>query len=636
MGRRPAPARRGRPVEAGLQDRGDRAVGARADGQPALAGRLEPDLAVGLGQPQDAQARPEALLGMRLGAHDRLDQRGRAGPDLGGKGQHPRRRPAGVAPMRARHVLGRRRVPPLQGRPGMGRDALAGVEDLDRRVGDARLDHLADQPRRHRVVMAVHLDVVVGRDPAAPPFGVGVGLRRQRQQRRPVDRLEELAAAGAELAHQPGVQVAQHLPDRLVQLAERQEAAVAQPRQDEPLDDQHRDLDLRLVARPAHPGRQDGGAVMGGHLLVGAVDAGLVAAGCGHAGAQVVADQQLRRAAEEGERVDVGADPVRQPLAPAGLGVGVVRRAEHGDEHMRPPFLAGRPVEHRHGVAGVVDEQLLAGDMGLAHRRADAAPPRDVEVAEPAVAVAVRMLGAVFLPEQQQRHAAATQLGMNVVPVRHRPRRRRHVEAGRREQPPLQLGVVDLGRHRPGDPDHRRPPQILADRRVPDPDRARDRPHARAARILQPQNLSNFPHRQSLGWHRVPLGRRTTLPVMRSSTSAPKTLLRAVRDQSESLSGFRRNQCPPCVGITVRLASESPVRLGSDSAACTNGWANYRLLAACTRLQQAEFIAPTTASSPVCAPPSTTSWSSTTSTWTQWRAAHLGRPPGRRRSRARP
>jgi len=32
--------------------------------------------------------------------------------------------------------------------------------------------------------------------------------------------------------------------------------------------------------------------------------------------------------------------------------------------------------------------------------------------------------------------------------------------------------------------------------------------------------------------------------------------LRAVRDQSESLSGFRRNQCPPSVGIAVRLPSE--------------------------------------------------------------------------------
>jgi hypothetical protein len=35
---------------------------------------------------------------------------------------------------------------------------------LDCRAGDARLDHLADQFRRHRVVMVRDLDVIIGRD----------------------------------------------------------------------------------------------------------------------------------------------------------------------------------------------------------------------------------------------------------------------------------------------------------------------------------------------------------------------------------------------------------------------------------------------------------------------------------------
>jgi len=78
---------------------------------------------------------------------------------------------------------------------------------------------------------------------------------------------------------------------------------VAQSCQDEPLDDQHRDLDLRLVARPAHPGRQHSGAVMTSHLLVGSVDVEFVATRRRHPGAQVVADQPLRCAAGKGERV---------------------------------------------------------------------------------------------------------------------------------------------------------------------------------------------------------------------------------------------------------------------------------------------------------------------------------------------
>src|SRR3546814_6384417 len=43
--------------------------------QAAPAGGLDAHRAVGAGQRQDAEAGPEALLGMRLGAHDRRAQR---------------------------------------------------------------------------------------------------------------------------------------------------------------------------------------------------------------------------------------------------------------------------------------------------------------------------------------------------------------------------------------------------------------------------------------------------------------------------------------------------------------------------------------------------------------------------------
>ena len=55
------------------------------------------------------------------------------------------------------------------------------------RCGDPRLDLLAEQAVRHRVVVLVDLDVVVEADPAALPLGVVVGLGRQRLQRRPVE-----------------------------------------------------------------------------------------------------------------------------------------------------------------------------------------------------------------------------------------------------------------------------------------------------------------------------------------------------------------------------------------------------------------------------------------------------------------
>ena len=100
--------------------------------------------------------------------------------------------------------------------------------------------------------MAGDLDVVVGRDPAALPFGILVGLGRQRLQRRPLDRLEQLARGSCRrLRIDLGVELRHALADRGVQLGEREEAPVAQPRQHEALDDLHGDLHLRLVARLA-------------------------------------------------------------------------------------------------------------------------------------------------------------------------------------------------------------------------------------------------------------------------------------------------------------------------------------------------------------------------------------------------
>src|SRR6266478_6011663 len=71
-------------VEAVLEDRGDGAVASRADVIAAPAGGFEACRPIALGEPEDAEAGPEALLGMRLGLHDRLEQRLRCRPDLRG------------------------------------------------------------------------------------------------------------------------------------------------------------------------------------------------------------------------------------------------------------------------------------------------------------------------------------------------------------------------------------------------------------------------------------------------------------------------------------------------------------------------------------------------------------------------
>ena len=281
----------------------------------------------------------------------------------------------------------------------MARHTSTLVQDLDRGVGDARLELLADEARRHGVIVIGDLNVVVGRDPAVLPLGILVRRGRKGLERRPIDLCEQLVPADAELAHDLGVEVGDSPADRGIEFMEREEAVVAQPRQHKALHNLHRHFDLGLVARPPRTRGKDRGVVVLGQLLVGAVDPGLIAANRCDAGLEVVADHRLRHAADHVQGVDVRPNPVGKPFRPAGLRVGVVGRSQHRDEDMSASLYAAGGIEHRHRVAGKVDEQLLGGAMRLPHGWRDGLAPLPVKIAKPAVAVTISVLGPVFLPQ---------------------------------------------------------------------------------------------------------------------------------------------------------------------------------------------------------------------------------------------
>src|SRR5713226_4344652 len=69
-------------IEPVLEDRLDRAVGGGADIVAAPGRGLDALRSIALHEAEDAKARAEALLGMRLCLHDRLEQRDRGGADL--------------------------------------------------------------------------------------------------------------------------------------------------------------------------------------------------------------------------------------------------------------------------------------------------------------------------------------------------------------------------------------------------------------------------------------------------------------------------------------------------------------------------------------------------------------------------
>ena len=187
---------------------------------------------------------------------------------------------------------------------------------------------------------------------------------------------------------------------------------------------------------------------------------------------------------------------------------------------MGATFHAGRGVEHWHRVARPIDEQLLAGGMRLPHRRRHGLAPIPIEVAEATIAVAVDMIGAVLLPQQLQRHTPPLQLLVNVVPIR-LGSCRCGLERRRREQAPLQLRIIHLLWHRPGDADHTGTPQILGNRRPAHAHRHGNLPLAQAERVLQSQGFADLPHRRSLGGHRTSLASAQRRP--RAAIRSPTT-----------------------------------------------------------------------------------------------------------------
>ena len=118
--------------------------------------------------------------------------------------------------------------------------------------------------------------------------------------------------------------------------------------------------------------------------MIGRIQVRLVAMGAADSRAQVVRDHELGTTAVELEGSYVRGRPVRQGLRPGGLGEGVARGAEHGHEDLRLTLLAGLGVDHRHRLPGVVDEQLLAGAVLLAHHQVELSSPFPVLLAEPA------------------------------------------------------------------------------------------------------------------------------------------------------------------------------------------------------------------------------------------------------------
>jgi len=109
--------------------------------------------------------------------------------------------------------------------------------------------------------------------------------------------------------------------------------------------------------------------------------------------------------------------------------------------------LPGCGIDHRDSVAAVVDEELLACPVGLAHGASEAVAQALVVLAELAVLVCPVALGSVvLLPDKLQRHSFALELLVHVGIVRVRALLSLQ---NLRKQQPLEGCVVQILRQRP-------------------------------------------------------------------------------------------------------------------------------------------------------------------------------------------
>jgi hypothetical protein len=160
----------------------------------------------------------------------------------------------------------------------------------------------------------------------------------------------------------------------------------------------------------------------------------------------------------------MGADPVRQRLAPACLGIGVVRGAEHPDEDLGGPDLAGRAGDDGDGLARIVDEHLVAGRVLLAQHRRQPPLEASEQLAKAAVAIACGMDLPILLPEHQKIDARPLQLAGQRRPVGLGAPAEPGLHPGPGKQPVLEGVVGELARQRPGQPGGRRPLEVVLDR----------------------------------------------------------------------------------------------------------------------------------------------------------------------------
>src|SRR4029077_19662396 len=136
-------------------------------------------------------------------------------------------------------------------------------------------------------------------------------------------------------------------------------------------------------------------------------------------------------------------------------------------------------------LTGVVDENLVAGDMMLTHHWGKTTLELAIQIAEARVAVGVRMNLAVLLPQHHQIDARPLELARQCRPVWLVATPLAGLDAAASKQSLFQNLIAPLDRQRPADPGFPRSFEIVLDGAARHSERPPDLPCAYAV-VMQP------------------------------------------------------------------------------------------------------------------------------------------------------
>ena len=214
--------------------------------------------------------------------------------------------------------------------------------------------------------------------------------------------------------------------------------------------------------------------------------------------------------------MDVGFDPGVQFLVGEGFGEDIVAGAQHGDEEEGGLIIAAFRIRPAQRFPGPVQKGLLPGDVPLPESHLQGRLPALVVLAELGVAVAVGLVGAIFLPQQLQRHVPAAQLLVDVGQVRQWAGRCRRQRIGKEQI--VQLVLVHLIRQRPTQTGFLGPLQIGGDGAARPITALGDLAIGELGLVFEAKNFPDLAHGQP------PLGHRYLLFAKIPRTGYPASL----------------------------------------------------------------------------------------------------------------